>query len=157
MFHDRAADGGAELLTLKVLQRLAVRSVGCERFQALVVEDGAVQLISAGFRNHIDHAAGAASEFRAGAAGDDLKLLDRVQGDVDRCPLSADLFTEEAVVVVAAIKADVVEDAALAGKTNLVAVRALHHTHARCESKKVFKLSAQDRRLADRAFIQRSA
>ena len=57
--------------------------------------------------------------------------LHRVERDVDGRALAAHLLAEEAVVVVAAVEADVVEDAALAGERDLVAVRPLHDAHAR--------------------------
>ena len=69
------------------------------------------------------------SALRAG--GDDLELLDRVERDVDGRALAARLLAEEPVVVVAAVEADVVEDAALSGERDLVAVRSLHDADAR--------------------------
>ena len=48
---------------------------------------------------------------------DHLELADRFERDVDGRALAAGLLAEEAVVVVAAVEADVVEDAALAGET----------------------------------------
>src|SRR5579859_4094425 len=157
VLYDGAADGAAKLLATKVLQWLAVRCICGKSFQPLVVEKAAVYLVSAGFRNHVHHAAGAASKFRAGAAGDHLKFFDRVESDVNGGALAPDLFTKEAVVVVAAIKADIVEYAALAGKADFVAIRALYHAYAGREGEQVFKLAAKDRRLADGVFVQRGA
>ena len=59
--------------------------------------------------------------------------------------LAADLLAEEAVVVVAAVEADVVEDAALAGERDLVAVRPLHDADARRERQQILELAAEDR------------
>ena len=75
------------------------------------------------------------AELGAGAGGNHLKLLDRLERDVDRRALPADLLAEEPVGVVAAVEADVVEDAALAGEVYLVAVRPLHDRDVRrqCE------------------------
>ena len=72
--------------------------------------------VGAGLGDDVDDAAGGAAELGGGAGGDHLELLDRVERDVDRRALAAHLLAEEAVVVVAAVEADVVEDAALAGE-----------------------------------------
>src|SRR5262249_101067 len=93
----------------------------------------------------------------AGAAGNHLEFLHRVQSNVNGRALASYLLTKKTVVVVAAVKADVVEDAALPGKTDLVSVRALDNAHNRREGKKVFKFSSQNGSIADRAFIQRGA
>ena len=86
---------------------------------------------------------------------DHLELLDRVERDVDRRALAAHLLAEEPVVVVAAVEADVVEDAALAGEGDLVAVGPLHDADARRERQQVLELAAQDRRRLDRRLVQR--
>src|SRR5207248_5167295 len=85
-----------------------------------------------------------------------LKLLDGLERDVDRGALPAHLLPEEAVVVVAAVEADVVEDAALPGKRNLVAVRALDDADARREREQILELAAQNRRRFDRRLIERA-
>src|SRR5215472_12912253 len=100
---------------MKILQRFAVRGIGREGFQPLEVKQCAVHLIRAGLGDHIDDSAGGASELSAGAACDHLKFLDRIERDIDSSTLAAYLLAKETVVVVAAVKADVVEDAALAG------------------------------------------
>ena len=82
-------------------------------------------LVRARLGDDVDDAAGGAAEFGVGAGRDDLELLDRFERDVDGRALPADLLAEEAVVVVAAVEADVVEDAALAGEVDLVAVGSL--------------------------------
>ena len=84
--------------------------------EALVVEQAAVRLVGPRLRDDVDHAAGGAAELGVRAGGDDLELLHRVERDVDGGALSADLLAEEPVVVVAAVEADVVEDAALPGE-----------------------------------------
>src|SRR5437762_11511365 len=96
-----------------------------ERFRTEVLKKCAVILIGAGLRDDIDDATGAAAELRVGAAGGDLKFLDGFQSDVDGRALTAHLLTEESVVVVAAVEADVVEDTALPVDIDLVAVRTL--------------------------------
>ena len=84
-----------------------------------------MRLVRARLGDDVDHAAGGAAELGVGAGRDDLELLDRFERDVDGGALAAHLLAEEAVVVVAAVEADVVEDAALAGEVDLVAVRPL--------------------------------
>ena len=69
--------------------------------------------------------------------------------------LAAGLLAEEPVVEVAAVEADVVEHAALAGERDFVAVGALHDAHARRQREQVFELAAEDRRRLDRRLIQR--
>jgi hypothetical protein len=51
-----------------------------------------------------------------------LKFFYRFERDVYGCALAAELLAEEAVVVVAAIESDVIEDSALAREIDLVAV-----------------------------------
>src|SRR5215472_15974229 len=113
-----------------------------------------MQVIGAGLGDDVYNAAGSAAEFGSGAAGHHLKFLNCIQGNVDGCTLTACLFSEEAVVVITTVEADVVEDAALAGKTDFVAVRALNDGHTRSQGKQVLKFSSQHRCLADRKFIQ---
>ena len=87
-----------------------------QTFEPLVMEEAAVRLVGARLGDDVDDAAGGAPELGVGAAGDDLEFLHRVERDVDGGALAAHLLAEEAVVVVAAVQADVVEDAALAGE-----------------------------------------
>src|SRR5262249_45129641 len=122
--------------------------------QTLVVKQGAMQVIGTGLGDDVYNAAGSASEFGGCAAGHHLKLLNCIQGNVDGRALTACLFSEEAVVVITTVEADVVENATLAGKTDFVAVGALNHSHARSQGKQVLKFSSQHRSLADRKFIQ---
>src|SRR5207253_9412513 len=86
---------------------------------------------------------------------DDLKLLDRVQRNVDGGPLPAGLFAEETVIVVASVKADVVEDATLSGEVDFVTIRPLSDAHARCQSEQVFEFPAEHRQVTDRQFVER--
>jgi hypothetical protein len=71
--------------------------------------------------------------------------------------LSAELFAEEAVVVVAAIEADVVEDSTLSSEVDLVAVGALSDADSGRERQQVFKLAAEDRRGAYGLLVERRA
>ena len=84
-----------------------------------------LRVVRAGLGDDVDHASGSAAELGRRAGGDHLELLDRVERDVDRGALAARLLAEEPVVVVAAVEADVVEDAALAGKADRVSVGSL--------------------------------
>ncbi len=120
---DRAAQRAAELLAMKILERRAVGQLAGQRLEPLEVEHAPVRLVGARLRDDVHHAAGRPPELRRGAAGDHLELAHRFEGDVDRRPLAAGLLTEEAVVVVAAVEADVVEGAALSGEGDLVPVR----------------------------------
>ena len=114
-----------------------------ERFEPLEVEEAAAQRVGAGFGDDVDDAAGGAAELGRRSRRDDLEFLDRVQRDVDRGPLSAGLLAEKAVVVVTTVEADVVEDAALSGKGDLVAVRPLDDADARRERQEVLELAAR--------------
>ena len=95
------------------------------------MKQAALHLVGARLGDDVDDAAGGAAELGVRAGGHHLEFLDRFERDVDRGALAAHLLAEEAVVVVAAVEADVVEDAALAGKGDLVAVRALDDADAR--------------------------
>ena len=59
------------------------------------------------------------------------------------------LLAEEAVVVIAAVEADVVEDAALAGKRDLVSVRPLHDRHTGRQRQQVLELASEVRDVFD--------
>jgi len=60
-----------------------------------------------------------------------LKLLHCFEREIDRRALAAELLAKETVVVVAAVERNVVEDAALSGEIDLVAVWSLRDTDAR--------------------------
>ena len=153
---ERAADRAAELLAVEVLERLAVGRVRGEPLHALIVEEAPFDLVRPRLGDHVDDAPGRAAEFGVGAGRHDLKLLHGFERDVDRGALSAHLLTEKAVVVVAAVEADVVEHAALAGEGDFVAVRALDHADARREREEVFELAPQNRRRFDGGLVQRA-
>src|SRR5260370_2208782 len=99
--------------------------------------------------------AGSASELGVGSAGDDLELPDGLERDVDGGALAARLFAEEPVVVVAAIEADVVEDAALPLDGDLVAVGPLHDADAGSQGEQILKLASEHRGLRDGLLAQR--
>src|SRR5882672_1634148 len=101
--------------------------------------------VRTGLGNHVDDPTGGAAEFRGGSGCHYLKLFHRIERNIDRRALAAQLLAEEAIVVVAAIEAHVVEDAALTGKSDFVPVRTLDDTDAGGEGQQVFKLSPQNR------------
>ena len=152
----RPADRAAELLAMKILERAAIGELAGQGFDALKVEQAAVGLIGARLGDDVDHAAGCPPELRRRAARNDLELADRLERDVDRRPLPAGLFAEEAVVVVAAVQADVVEGAALPGEGDLVAVRPLDDADARGEGQQILELPAKDGCGLDRGLIERA-
>src|SRR5262249_40449620 len=114
-----------------------------------------MQLVGAGLCYPVDDAPRRASQLRPGAARDPLGFLDRIECNVDSGTLPAHLLPEEAVVVVAAIKTDVVEDSTLPGKADLIAVGPLHYAYAGSEREQIFKFPAQNRRLLHRLFVER--
>ena len=67
------------------------------------------------------------------------------------------MFAEEAVVVVASIETDVIEDSALAREIDLVAVGTLRDADAGRECQQVFKLSSENWCGAYCCFVQRRA
>ena len=140
---DRSADASAELLAMEVRERLAIRCVRGQSLKALVLEQAAMKGIGPGLGDDVDHTAAGASELGVRAARDDLELLDRFERDVDRRALTAGLLAEEAVVVVAPVERDVVEDPALPVDVDLIAVGPLRDADTRRERQQVFKLAAQ--------------
>ena len=108
------------------------------------MEGAAVHFIGARLGDDVDHAARGAPKLGAGAAGHHLEFLDGIERDVDGGALPAELFTEEAVVVVAAVQADVVEDAALPVEVDFVAIGALHDADPGRQGQQIFKLPAQN-------------
>src|SRR5207253_3101254 len=104
--------------------------------------------------NHINDPCCRPAKFGSGSGRNNLKLFHSVQRDIDRGALAAKLFAEETIVVIAAVKADVVENPALTGEVNLVAVRTLDDAYARRQRQQVFKLTAQNRSVVHRSFIE---
>src|SRR6266478_616840 len=154
VFDDGSADSSAKLVAAKVLERLAVRSGRRKRFRAEIFEAASVDFIRSGLSDDVDDAAGGPPKFRVCAACDNLKFLDSVQCDVNCSALSAELLAEEAVVVITAIKADVIEYTALSVKVDLVSIRPLGNRHTGCQRQQIFKLAPQHWRRADREFAQ---
>src|SRR6266481_854426 len=94
--------------------------------------------VRTGLGNHVDDPTGGAAEFRGGSGCHYLKLFHGIERNINRRALAAQLLAEEAIVVVAAI-------------------RALDDTDAGGEGQQVFKLSAQNRGRTYRGFIQGAA
>ena len=88
-----------------------------------------MHLIGSTLGDDVDDAPGRTSEFCIGATRHHLELLHRIQRDVDRCPLAAELLAKKPVVVITAIQTYVVEDSALAVEVNFITIRTLHNAH----------------------------
>src|SRR5262245_22295923 len=101
-------------------------------------------VVSPGLGDDVYDPARCASKLGARAAGDNLEFLDRVQRDVDRCSLASELLAKEAVVVVTAIEANVIENASLAAKVDFVPVRPLRDGHAGRKGKQVLKFASKN-------------
>ncbi len=152
---DRTAERAAELLAVESIEVGAVRQLAGQRFEPLEVEQRAVRRVRARLRDHVDDAAGRAAELGRRAGRDHLEFLDRVERDVDRRALPAGLLAEEAVVVVAAVEADVVEDPALTGERDLVAIRPLDDADAWGQGEEILELAAEDRQCLHRSLVER--
>ena len=124
-------------------------------FQSLKIKNASVNGVGAGLRNHINDTAGSSTKFRRGSSRHHLKLLDRIQRNVNSSSLSTQLLAKESVVVITTVQADVVEYSALPGKCNLITVRTLNDANSRCQSKQVFEFPSENRSLIHRSFIQR--
>src|SRR5260370_38579796 len=110
---------------MEAVQRFAIGGVRGQRLQPLILKQTSMQLIGSRLRDHIHNTASSAAELRVRTAGDHLKLLDGFEGNVDIPPLPAQLLTEESVVLVAAIPADVIEDPTSSVYVHLIATRPL--------------------------------
>jgi hypothetical protein len=154
VLNERTSETAAELIAAEILERLSIRS-GCrQRFRAEVFEKSAMEIVGPGFGDDVDDTASATSEFGVGPARGDLEFLHGFQSDVNGRALAAHLFAKETVVVVPAVEADVVEDAALSVDIDFVAVRTLRNADAGSQSEQVFKLTAQNRSCGDRKLIE---
>src|SRR5215203_2189064 len=103
-----------------------------------------MNVIRTGLGNDVDDSARRTSKLSARASRNNLKLFYRLQCDIDRRALSAELFAKESVVVVASIERNVVEDSALTREIDFVAVGTLRNAYTGCECKQVFKFSSQN-------------
>ena len=139
---------------MEVSRRRPVRSVRGQSFQALEVEEAAAHFVRARLGDDVDHAARRAPELRIRAVGHDLEFLHGLKRDVDRRTLAAKLLAEESIVVVAAIKADVVVHASLPTERDLIAVRSLDDAHPGGQREQILKLAAQNGCGADGGFIE---
>src|SRR5207245_1494298 len=125
IFLDGSTEAAAKLIAAEIIERLAIGGRRGQSFGAEVFETAPMEAIGAGLGDDVDYAAGCATKFRVRAAGHNLEFLDGFEADVHRGALPADLFAEEAVVVVAAVQAAVIEDAALAVDVAFVVVGAI--------------------------------
>src|SRR5437660_11232918 len=106
-----------------------------------------MSFIGTRFRNNVNDAAGCSAKLGGRPSGHHLKLFHRIQRDIDRGALAAELLAKESVVVIAAVETDVVEDAALSGKCDFVSVRALDDDDPGRQGKQVYEFSSKNRRL----------
>ncbi len=142
---DGAAYRPSELLAVEVVQRGSVGEISGQRLDPLEVKERAVRLVRAGLGDDVDHAACGAAELGRRSRRDDLELADGFERDVNGSALTASLLAEEAVVVVAAVEADVVEDPALAGETDLVSIGPLDDADAGGECEQILELPPENR------------
>lgn len=140
---------------MKIRKRLAVGGICAQCFESLKIEQAAVKIVCARLGNDVDDASGRATKLSAGSGRDDLKLFDGFKSDIDSGSLAARLLAKEPVVVVPAVKTDVVEDAALSGEADLIAVGSLHDADARRERQQIFKLASENWQVADRQLVER--
>src|SRR6266550_3058533 len=116
-----------------------------KRFETLKVKETSVGFVRPRFADHIDDAAGGAAKFGARSGCYNLKFLNRFQRDVDCRALATELLAEEAIVVIATVKTDVIEGAPLTGEGYLVAVGSLNYANTGRQRQQIFKLAAQNR------------
>ena len=150
-----AARAVPELFPVEVRQWVAVRGVADQGFEALIVEEAPMEVVGAGLGSDIDDAAAGSAKLSICTAGNDLKFLYGFEGDINRRLLAAGLLAEEAVDAVAAIKADVVEDASLSVDANFVAIRTLDGADAGRKREQVLEFAAQHRRGLDDLIVER--
>jgi hypothetical protein len=81
-----------------------------------------VEIVCPRFRDDVNDPSRGSAVLSIRTRGDDLKFFDRIKRNIDRSTLAARLLAEEAVVVIAAVEADIVEDTPLAGEIDLVTV-----------------------------------
>src|SRR5262249_39222806 len=108
-----------------------------------------VELIGAGFCDHIDHAAGRPTEFCRETVALNLKLLNGLlaHGEGEARPLAASDAAEERLVIIRAVDVDVVVDAALAGDRKAVARRP--NRSRRRKKNEVWEPATVDRQFLD--------
>ena len=71
-----------------------------------------------------------------------MKFLHSIERDIDSGALSANLLAKKAVIVIAAIQADVVVDSALSSEIDFVTIRTLDDAYARSKRQQIFELSS---------------
>src|SRR4029077_5524209 len=150
---DRSAERAAKLFALKIREGLAVRGARAEGLEALILEGASMQRIRPRLGNDVDDAAGGSAKFRVRSRRDHLELLHGVERDVNRGALPAQLLAEHAVVVIAAVHTDVIENSALPVEVDLVAVGALDDSDTRSEGQEILEFAAQDWRFCHRNVV----
>ena len=100
------------------------RVVGIQALVAKELKGRAVEIVSAGLGDHVDHSAASVAELSGICVGIDLEFLHRVFAELVRSTArssAADGLAEEGVVVVRAIDDQGIESAALSGKADVAA------------------------------------
>src|SRR5207253_8162444 len=154
---ERTTEREAELMLaevgLEALHRAAgetmLRRAG-NRVELAEVVDRAPQLIGAGLRDDVDETGARPAELGRRAPGGDDDLLHGVEVERERWALAAALLSEEGVVEVGSVHRDNVEDAALAGDGELVAIRPLHDRDVGCEQRQIEVVAPVVRQSRDR-------
>ena len=142
--HEGAAEGAACLVAPEVgLAAAALGRVGGRDLVPLPEVVGRpARVVRPRLRDHVDEAPGRAAELGRRALVHHHDLLDRVLVEGERGPLAAPLLAEERVVEVGPVDDDVVEDAALAGDVEDVAVRPLRYRRPRRQQGEVEVVAA---------------
>ena len=140
----RTAQCGARLVAAEVRLPAAarVRKGRGDLVPLAVVVGRAAQRVGPRPRDHVDEPARGAAVLRGGALVHHDQVFDGVLIEGERGPLPAPLLSEERVVEVGAVDDEVVEDAALPGDVQLVAVRPLRDRRARREQRQVQEVAA---------------
>ena len=142
--HERAAEGAACLVAPEVgLAAAALGRVGGGDLVPLPEVVGRPgRFVRPRLGDDVDEAAGRSAELGRRALVHHHDLLDRVLVEGERGPLAAPLLAEERVVEVGPVDDDVVEDAALAGDVEDVAVRSLRDRRPRRQQREVEVVAA---------------
>ena len=142
--HQRAAPGHAGLIAEEIGPPAPARVR--ERRRNLVplpvVVGRAGEFVRSRLGDHVDEPAGRAAELGSSALIDHHQLFDGVLIEGESRALAAALLAEERVVEVGPVDDEVVEDAALAGDVQLVAVRPLRDRRAGREQRQVHEVAA---------------
>src|SRR5271165_1131659 len=100
---DRATHGEAELLLLRARLEIQQRLGGSKCAIANEIEIASVELIGAGFRDHVDDRASGSSQFCAVGVRGDPELLHNFIRELVRSAIAAACLREEGIVVVSPV------------------------------------------------------